>query len=57
MNLRVNPAWLLTVLLFGAPGASVADDHLKVTVTRLFDGPIITQHMDDRMGGNIQGRP
>lgn len=25
------------------------------TVTRLGDGPIITQNMDDRMGGNVQG--
>ncbi len=25
------------------------------TVTRLGDGPIIAQHMDGRMGGNVQG--
>jgi len=54
MSLRSTPTCLLATLLLFVSGAA-ADDHVEVTVTRLFDGPIITQHMDDRMGANIQG--
>ena len=46
---------LLPILLLSVTGSVAADDHVDVKVTRLFDGPIITQNMDDRMGGNIQG--
>lgn len=47
--------WSLTiaVLLQAAVGRS---EEIRIpTVTRLADGPIITQNMDDRMGGNVQG--
>jgi len=34
---------------------AIAQQAPGISITRLGDGPIITQNMDDRMGGNIQG--
>ncbi len=59
MNLRQRlptkfaSLFLLTALLW--PFLSLAADTSSLSVTRLGDGPIITPHMDDRMGSNIQG--
>ena len=43
------------ILLAAASGVAMAQDLSRVTVTRLLDQPIVTAHMDERMGSNIQG--
>lgn len=48
---RYLSALALTSVLLLPTNGLAAD----LSITRLGDGPIITQNMDDRMGGNIQG--
>ena len=50
LRLRTLPS--IFALLFAASSSMAAE---IPTVTRLNDGPIITQHMDSRMGYNVQG--
>ena len=49
------PFILLTILSLIQTANSQPEKISNPTVTRLGNGPIITQHMDDRMGGNVQG--
>ncbi len=48
---------ILTIVLtlVVAPFTALAADTGNISFTRLVDGPIITQDMDERMGRNIQG--
>ena len=47
---------MLVIILFLMQATTSLSEELKIpTVTRLGDGPIIAQNMDDRMGGNVQG--